>query len=253
MIRDIIFEWLVEHHLNNYYTICRPHMIDGVLLDPHTQSPFNEGSDLRQWYPGLLVLANGENLPQRLHDDGFICDTVMENSVPIPNKQSFFNYLQQTEGRDGVYVIDTIHNTVTHVSGLNDDHPLVQKYKRKLLERLPDDFVYSNGTPPTESDIGRRTYIADLIPLVLKDIEAFQIKQSSWGNIGIGKVTNFNSDGLAKEFYFWRQEPGVGTYMKDEDVIFGATRQYEHPNGKPSVKSQKNQVVEIIKPISLVA
>ena len=119
-------------------------------------------------------------------------------------QENSFHYLGNQENADGAYIFDGVNNQMAKTFELNnspENTPRDMRRKKDLVKYLPPNFL-SEDASVRLGNIGTKTRLAIRIPHAYDNTEAFQIKQSAYGPLGIGKVTHFTRDGLAQEFFF---------------------------------------------------
>ena len=211
-----IFPWIVEHHYKrNLLEIGMPLISNGRIYI--NGKPLKEGSDKNAPYHGFLFLVDGLEIFSRLVREGMVNDIKdgprrleslaadYKSSTPLLTSRQFSDYLIQEEGfgEDGAYIYNSVTGNIVRVSELNNNPRLPNDFS--LVERIPRDFVHVNGKFEL-GEIGTKTRIAIKIPASMEHIHAYQIKRSPYGDestgIGMGKVTHFDRNGLAEEFFF---------------------------------------------------
>jgi hypothetical protein len=193
--QNYLFDWLVELHYD-HLDDCRPHIKHGRFHGLNGQ-PLVEGEDECEGYKGILLIANGDTLVERLKDNNIVADEQIDSFVPVRNKDEFVAYLRKQRGCDGAYIFNSVDQSITRVYELNNNLP-----GRVLMEKIPRDFVYSHGKTAQERDLGTKTRLAIGLPQIYDNVDAYQIKRTAYTDVGLGKVTHFNKNGLSKEFYF---------------------------------------------------
>lgn len=224
-----LFEWLVEHHCSHNLEQCIPYVRDGKVVPPVRGKPLTEGVDTDSMYKGVLIIANGNTLVDALIRDGL---AERENMDPDPRKidgkESLVEFLKEQEEEDGAFIFDGINNTLRRIFEIKNN---TNYQAGNLLANIPQDFVYYDGTAPKLSRIGTKTRLAISLPHVY-DVHTFQIKRSAYTPLGIGKVTHFDKDGLAEEFFLRYDPQSKGPFVDEEHKIIGVYRKYERADGK---------------------
>lgn len=236
-----LFPLLQEYHIQKNLPACLPYVQEGVLVDP-AQGPLKEGLDENKLYPGLLIVANGDKLPGDLVSDKIVLDNLEEiiyNPQPISTADSFFDYLEKQEG-DGAHVFNGFKKEMTRVYQLNNNpESLSVEDRAKWLSRIPSNFVFTDGTPTFRKHIGTRTFLADILPLAYKNVDTFQIKQTAYTSLGLGKVTHFNRQGLVEEFFFNYAPNHHGNFLAPVQKIIGVYRRYSPQDDRPLCVEEK--------------
>src|SRR3989338_4295357 len=74
--------------------------------------------------------------------------------------------------------------------------------------------------------VGTRGLIAIEIPLVYPEAHVFQIKQTRYGELGVGKVIHTNEHGLVEEFFFVPSGSELQDTLDPRNTIQGIYRKY---------------------------
>lgn len=209
---NVIFDWLVAFHIERNLLQCLPYIKEGRVLH-HSGLPFIEG-DENTYYPGLLVVAHPfATAPPLLADAEDV-----EPFVDVPSQQAFFAYLEQHGKKDGAHFLDPESKKMARVFELNNTPLRGLPWGNVLESKLPKDFVHADGRDLGRADLGTKTRLAIKLPMKYPTLEVFQVKQSAFGEFGMGKVTHFTKEGLTKEFFF--------TFNPEEQNIEGVYRTY---------------------------
>lgn len=233
MVMQGLFGWLVEYHHRNLEH-CLRFLQDGRILSGEG-IPFEEGEE-NERYKGLVIIANGSTLTQRLRDGGVINGSTPQ-PTPFVSKEEVFDYFDGQNGKDGAYLLDSVNRSIVRIVELNNNPsgmPMV-----KLEDMIPTDFVQYHGKRVDENDLGNKTRIAIKVPQAYANTEAFLIKRSAYTPLGMGKVARFNSSGLAEEFFFMC-EPTAQEHFVAPGII-GVHRQYHIERGRPVLTTQSTQ------------
>lgn len=225
MEKGDLFWWLVDYHCNVNLPQVLPNIKDGVL---NSKKSYREGSDKDVPYQGVLIIANGDTLADRLYEDELVNEPPGEFR-PIPSKSSLSDYLDQEVAEDGAYVYDCTHNRIAKVNDINNTPPGLSR-DFPIYSQVPSDFVSVDGKLPVGPDtIGTKTRLAIKIPAGYARFgaEAFQIKRSRYGTLGMGKVTHFTDQGLVKEFLFAYDPSSKGSFVDRRKGIIGLLRTYQ--------------------------
>ncbi len=198
MERGELFGALVDYHCSVNLRKALPRIRNGVLANQRGAIP--EGSDVSCPYSGVLIVANGSHLAERLLQDRVVGDDEISGFKEIPTKTELSRYLPQKEAEDGAYVFDGTKSRMTHVQELNNSPPGLPA-DFVMYHMVPANFFYASGQGPRPK-IGTKTRLAIKLPHAYHDTETFQIKRSRYGPLGMGKVTHFTIDGLVEEFLF---------------------------------------------------
>ena len=232
---DKIFQMLVNYHIEVNLPRCLPFIQDGRVTDPVDHEPFEAPSGENSLYKGILIVSNGPTLVDNLIEQGLAKGEDLSSFVPLPDADAFRSYLQERVKEDGAHLYDSANRRIARVYELNNQHDSLEGCLD--LNRVPADFVYDDARGVSGADLGTRTRIAMRLPAIpeLQTLNVFQIKQTGYGDLGFGKVTYFNKDGLQKEFFC--------QYNAEQDSIDGVLREYELREGQLSLVSEKIEPV----------
>ncbi len=200
MQKGELFGALVEYHIQENLQSALSHIKDGRLRGLYGRL-LKEGSDKGQLYEGVLIVANGATLMDRLVED----EVILSKPQPfthLENKRDFFAYLTSQDDSDGAYVFDGVNQRITKASEFNNNPPLPAPVEYSSL--VPADFLSFAGDVDVHDDskYGTKTRLAMKIPQAYQNTDTFQIKRSAYGPLGMGKVTHFNRQGVVEEFFF---------------------------------------------------
>jgi len=212
-----LFDLLVEHHCKNNLPDCLPAIRDGQVRCFPSWEPFIEGEGEVPYYPGLLVISNGPTLVDKLIDNGLAKRDNIEKFSSMSDDEEFFDYINGPGRKDGVHLYDGQNQRITRVHEINNTS-LQDSSTDTLLDRLPPDFVYADGSNFSGGDIGTKTRLAIKLPMNYPSLEALQVKQTAYGRPGLGKITHFDQYGLLREFFF--------DYDAETETIVGVRREY---------------------------
>ena len=196
MKKGDLFNWLVQYHCQVNLPEALPLIENGVLYNK--KGKYEEGTDNGCPYQGVLIIANGSTLADRLVEDRVIHDEP-DAFYQISSSGKLFDYLDRQATDDGAYIYDSVNERITRVAEINNGLPLPRDFP--VYDQVPKDFTSENGHLPL-GVIGTKTRLAIKMPHAYRDTEAFQVKRSRYGLLGMGKVTHFTRQGLAREFLF---------------------------------------------------
>ncbi|MBI4918647.1 hypothetical protein HY837_01855 [archaeon] len=224
MEKGDLFGCLVRYHTELNLETCLKYVKEGRIVDGDNL-PLKEGSDKKTHYDGLLIVANGDTLVNRLKEDTVIHDESIGAFVDIREEKDLTKYFLEQEDSDGAYVFDGVNSRITLVDELNNNIDLPEGVH--FSDMIPSDFTHSDAN--TQS-LGTKTRLAIKVPHAYKNTEAFQIKRSAYTSFGMGKVTHFNSQGLVEEAFF-TFDPEKETKNIRENIYL-IYRKYERKNNK---------------------
>lgn len=251
--KQTLFGILVEQHTQTLVDLMNHKFSEHIFVEgaqnTHnilTDKPYVDGEEC-DYHSGLLIIANGKDLPERFNNAGYILDAPGE-LVQIPSKKGFKSYLAGQKGKDGLYLFDSYNQTAMRVGNLRNNPELPKDFS--VRSRLPKDFKSRSASEEKdgENDIGTKTRLALVMPYALgqnnRDIETFQIKRSAYGLIG--KVTHFDINGLREEFFFeYRGNSIVGVHRAydahDKSKRVETTLSLEELSKRAGIKFQEHR------------
>lgn len=250
MVNTNLFRWLVNYHCSHNLEACRPYIHNGIIYSPSTSEPLREGFEENELqvgqikYKGVLIVSNGRTLL----DDLIAGDVIEEGNigpfVGIDGENSLFDYLDNQENSDGGHILDSANNQIARAYEFNNKPPALGiNGTYSLFDRIPHDFCSYDGKVSPINNLGLKTRLAIKLPQVKlpqvhpqqahPHIETYQIKRTAYTPLGMGKVTHFNKDGLAEEF-FLMQNPD-----SENEEIIGVHRNYSRENGELSLAKER--------------
>lgn len=223
-----IFRWLVERHIMYNLPRAVSHLHEGRITHPSTEDPLQEGSDEGQMYHGLLIVSI-PGLAGILQDHDLI-DRESGQSTPlfdvVSTQEELFALLDTQYGQDGVYLMDE-HGRIALFPEVNNRVSSLSGIKRKTLDQLlPADFVAESGNPTLES-IGTKTRLALRLVQAFAGSHAYQIKESAYGSLGMGKITHITTEGLQEEVVLQHVPRGNVEYVNPEHPIAALHKTYD--------------------------
>jgi len=244
MITPQLFEWLVMYHFDKNLKPRWDYLSKENL-------PFAPEGEEVEGSVGCLIIENGDTLADRLRDEGIILDRNHPKFNPVANYDSFDNYLIKNGKKDGAFIYDSLNERIARISRLSNNTPKMSEVREYQINLIPNDFIFNGTTEElTEHDIdehlGTKTDLAMVIPEAYttneSHVQAYQIKRTAYGRIGLGKVTHFAEGGLQREFFF----DYVPTENGDSELM-GIYRTYHQQNGKVEL------LAEITMPLSYIS
>ena len=195
-----IFNWLINYHYYINLKLCLPYIENGRLIQQGRH--LDECDDEVEAYKGVLIVADGSTLINRLEHDRVIHDNPADlEFTTIASMGDLFRYLANQKNSDGAYLFNKESGKITRVCEINNSMPNMPD-ESSMHRMIPDDFVSFDKKIMSYRNIGTKTRLAIKIPHAYDDSETYQIKRSSYGKLGMGKVTHFNKQGLVEEFFF---------------------------------------------------
>lgn len=221
-IDDFLFGWHVKEHVERDWPKVRPYVEEGMLRSVSGKK-VTVGKYENEYYGGTLVLANGETLAQKLIDDEVVLDESLESPVKVESIDDLGKYYDMTRDEDGAHIFDRHNKQVYHIGILNNGRRV------KYMHLLPEDFVSPEGQGYTK--IGTKTHAATVLPQLYENAESYQIKKTAATPLGTGKVTHFDREGLAHEFFLAYMPGYKGDFIDAEKKVVGVLRVYDRTNG----------------------
>jgi len=222
-------------------------MVDGKLCDDK-KIQMVEGSDKRTPYEGIMILKNGTTLIDKLKKDGRVRSGDVDEAISIKTKEEFFEFMKHRTEEDGIFVYESAKKQLRRVSYVCPQH-LEEKRNGGVLEDLiessiPNDFIQFNSTlSPAymRLRLGTKTRLAIEIPKSYSygEIDVYQIKRSAYTDLGMGKVTHFNKQGLVEEFFMMPMNGGKAIEGTNPNGICGVYRSYVKENGRVKMAEEK--------------
>jgi len=245
-----LFGWLAQYHLDANIRPNLPYIRNGRYIKPRgnlheTGEPIETGEE-NPYTKGALILADGDNLVQRLKEERIILDLFAPLFTPAGNYDLFASYLSSKNKRDGAFVYDGSNETMARVSRYsNHTSDLMQRTRENFARYIPANFINEEASIMNyDDDVGTKTDLAMVLPVShTKDgslVHAYQIKATVHNQLGFGKVAHFGPDGLVEEFFCKSDPKGEGPFLFPEQGIVGVHRLYERgADDRLQVASQK--------------
>lgn len=217
------FEWMVQHHIDTNLPKCLSSLELTAIQGRVDQFKENKS------YDGALFVADGEGLIERMVSDDNAWG-VEEERTEIRSQEDLSTYLNTLQYVDGGHIFDSVRRLATRAAKFPDPRNLPKgfdPYKNpQILSRLlPKDFNSEDGRVPLNK-IGTRGLVFVEIPLVYPEAHVFEIKQSSYGELGIGKVVHVDKTGLVEEFFFRPNKNPLQNTLDPSNAIQGVYRRY---------------------------
>jgi len=210
-----LFKAFSDHQCSYNLEKCLPYIVEGRIRSPkNSYKPVHEGRENKE-YDGITVFMNGNTLIDKLQRTGLVNPKVIGERIPISSIDDMSAFLEGSEDEDGVYVYEPAKDQLVRIAKIKDSG--------KDLYGIPPDFVFYGSDlsiDDMQPHIGTKTRLANELVQTFPGIEAFQIKRSGYTPLGMGKVTHFTSQGLARELYF----------AVEGGNVVGKQRTYEAPD-----------------------
>lgn len=222
-----LFSLLVQYHYDINLPKCLPYISKGVLSPPSKKHNI-EGVYENDLYNGLLLAANGDTLTDKLLREDIVLDEEITEPAAVPDREGLFSYLRREVGSDnadpdGAFIYDNVNKMITRVYDLNNTPGKLERLQYSSFNgAIPPDFFTLTGE---QRKLGTKTRMALKLPRAYPEIHTFQIKQTAYTPLGLGKVTHFTKDGLREEFFFRVDH-------HDSENIVGVYRRYVTEGGK---------------------
>ena len=219
------FEWMVQHHIDTNLPKCLPDLEVRAIQTGNNQTNYRENKA----YDGTLLVADGEGLIERMVADGNAWG-VGEERTDIRSAEDLSNYLNNLPNTDGGHIYDSVRRLATRVAKFRDPKNLPEGFDPythpEILSRLlPQDFNAEDGSIQL-NQLGTRGLVFVEVPLVYPEAHVFEIKQSPFGALGIGKVVHVDRYGLVEEFFFRPNEDSLQNTLDPLNAVQGVYRRY---------------------------
>ncbi|MDD5331923.1 MAG: hypothetical protein PHE43_03860 [Candidatus Nanoarchaeia archaeon] len=234
--KENLFEFLVEHHVKRNLPKCLKYFdpMVGRIKHPFKKNCYIPEKQENSIYKGVLIFADGNVFSSAAthKEEDVVNNQEIGSPKRVETKKDLEKYIIETEEDDGAHIFNGDEDTILWVGMLNN-HPAIPPKDKALNDyfnnysfgdRVPSNFVYSNKKEGKvkDTEVGNKTNIADFLSgfysvKYQKSIESFQIKQSSYSDFGMGKVTHFTKDGLGEEFFFKTYESDMGNFYENAD------------------------------------
>ncbi|MBI2107111.1 hypothetical protein HYT57_03940, partial [Candidatus Woesearchaeota archaeon] len=114
-----------------------------------------------------------------------------------------------------------------------------------LRSVLPKDFSSSDGS---NLDVGNRGLVGLAVPLGYSEAHVFQLKQTAYGKIGIGKAVHFSNQGLVEEFFFIPRENPLENTLDPLNAVQGVHRRYAKAGNELRMVEEKARPLAVYSP-----
>ena len=208
----------------------------------------------------MVIFADGNTLAKRLVDDRVIKDVFYPQFKSINNINDVEDYLIESRRHDGAFFYNGCENSIARVNWVNDEPDgtaeIAARYNHISSRRhlfVPPDFVCAGAQDLSlkdlEDSVGRRTGLAIVVPYVYSldgsPVQAYQIKQSAWGRLGMGTVNQYGPDGLSRRFLLRYEPNGEGPFIDLEHGITGYDQQLRWCDGRVRVVEEQKVCSEM--------
>jgi hypothetical protein len=235
-----IFEALILLHYRNLQASL-PFLEKGQIQS-NKNRPLIPGKSENPHYDGLYLVYDGERILKKaskriMRDDG------VRQSAKVSCLEDFFSCLcgssedleEEDADQDKVFLYNTKGKVVYLVKGeFSNSLPKGKEHSRRINDLLqyglPANFL-SEDLSRKVTDCGTKTANALLTAYALnhkKDlgVRTIIIKRTAYGQLGMGKLAEFGSDGLIREFYFEYNPHHQGTFIDEKSSIVGVYKHY---------------------------
>ncbi len=246
-----LFAWLVKYHTEVNLQSCLPRIKDGKV---YTNGDYVKPGEENKLTRGCLILADGQTLADRLQSDDIIQDLRSPDFCEIKDYQDFFNFLNWGTRSDGAFIYDRERERMAKVFCISNSSQELKKARRQHQELIPSDFMHYQRTEPLtdeeyDSCIGTKTKLAIVAPPAYSkgdwQVKSFLVKTTAYTDLGIGKVAQFGSRGLEREFFFEYDPASAGPFVTADHPIVGVYRTYPHRTGESKTEGRKG--IKVIK------
>ncbi len=255
-----LFRSLVRYYIENDLPLALEHFKSGSIMSPRKRS-YREKEE-NKYIQGVLIVADGQTLADRLVSDRVILDKDDEGVPmkpvfsPVDNYTSLSSYLRDNETNDGIFFYNGSRQEIARACDVNNNpdgneqikarFELVSSFAHLLV---PVDYIFKDSSSLTlrqlQDDTGRKTSLAIKLPVVYStdssNVNTYQIKQSAYGDLRMGTVNHFTSNGLKQRFLLRCDPEHTGPFMDSEYKIVGELRDYAH-NGTRVVETSRRVV-----------
>ena len=238
-----LFDRLVNFHLDHNMAHAMRYISNGTLQLALSEAvPGDENGE--QWYKGGVILANGEDLVDRLVTTEIVRPSHI-GYYPCENEGDIERiFASKQTKKDGIFIFERNSGRVARVkireSSLGGD------YAAEGI--LPYDFLTEDGSVPLYdsegSNIGNRAEIA--VRITRRDgfdIDAYMIKHTIYNSIGLGPVIHIGREEMHL-LAFVRSDKGP--YIDERNQIAAQMKTYKLMNGTFVETSRVNYSVEDI-------
>ncbi|NQV91227.1 hypothetical protein HQ489_02025 [Candidatus Woesearchaeota archaeon] len=248
MTSSPLFEWLVMYHLEKNLSPRSEYLSHGDM-------PFApEGEEVEGSF-GCLIIENGDTLAERLREERIILDRRHPQFKPANDYDEFQDYLVKNGKKDGAFIYDSLNQRVARVNRLSNNTPQMDEVRGYQTNLIPNDFIFDGRTQTLierdiDDHVGTKTDLAIVIPEAYttddSHVQAYQIKRTAYGNLGLGKVTHFAKGGLQREFFFDYIPTG-----DNKSELMGVYRTYHQEDGKVQLLAERKVPLSYISKESL--
>jgi hypothetical protein len=252
-----IFNYLVQQHLANLHSALRSYDSEtGRLIDFYKQRPLPEGTSENNSYDGVLIISDGEVIGDALIKKGIVKNQDSIDYKSVSTLDDFFDYFDELENSDGAHFYDNRTHRMGRVQKFNNDFSKIlsetddkesenndkeyEAHKKRVQSYLPDNFIFSKGATLERNikNIGLKTDLALNIIQRYDQVDAYQLKQTPYGHLGMGLVTHLGNipgtgeKGLIETFGFEYAPESDGPFVHDEHPIVAVYTQYGKKDGR---------------------
>ncbi len=252
MVLDM-FNALVNYYLDQSLPNATKNIRDGRVPDILTNEPHEEGGE-NKYIQGIIIFADGNTLADRLVQDRVIKDVSYPQFEHVPSQQSMKNYFTAARKHDGVFFYNGTEQKIARANWVNDEPDGTPEIKARYNQIAPKrhhlvhpQFVEEQGTslslPDLENKIGRRTSLALILPHVYStvdsNVQAYQIKQSAYGELGMGTVNHYTPNGLTQRFLLKHEPNTSGPFIDESRGLTGYLQTLRPVNDQVQIIEQQ--------------
>ncbi len=255
-----MFNALVHYYLEQSLPNIQRNIKDGQVQSTLANEPLQEGEE-NKYIQGIIVFADGNTLADRLVQDRVIKDVSYPQFTTINNREELNKYFAQARKHDGAFFYNGSAQAIARANWVNDEPngtPEIQtRYHQiapKRAQFVHPEFVEENNHTPLdlatlENKIGRRTSLALVLPFVYStidsNVQAYQIKQSAYGQLGMGTVNHYTPQGLSKRFLLKHEPKTNGPYIDETLGLTGYLQTLRPVNNQVQIIEEQQVPKEI--------
>lgn len=231
-----IFEAMIQNHYRNLQASL-PHLKERQLVDKDG-TPIGEGEN--PYYLGVYLVYDGEKILETAAKR-MVRKTAFRETLAVSDRDEFLRYFDARSNANGkeadvVYLYNTARGVITKVKGEFSNGCQGESLDELLSRNLPPNFESEDGSKPVY-DTGTKTASAVLTAYALneggdKGVRTLVVKRTPYNNLGLGKVAEFDGEGLKREFFFESQPESEGPFIDGERKIVGRYQEWRKEKGE---------------------
>ena len=235
--KENIFEAAIKYHLLNLQDSLK-HCRQGHIYD-NAGSALIEGEGENPHANGVYLVYDGDKILDAA-SERISRKSGIKKTEDVPTIDAFVNRLRDEHDPDSVFLYNTEKQKITRVkSEFNNNYE--GSLDDLLKSSLPSNFLSADSSMPVY-EVGTKTASAVLMAYALnqrqdKGVKTLIIKRTPYGQLGMGKVAEFDKQGLTREFFFEYAPEHTGPFIDEEHKIIGILREYGKSKDKPLTES----------------